>query len=310
MRLPQVRTAAALLLAAGSGAACATEDAERLADQAYGAGRYEEALSSYRTLAEQSPGARLWAKIAAAALRMDSLSAATQAYLHLAGEDPDRLREAAAGLDAVARAAERAGDRAALHEAVLALQTIAPDAVPGRYALVLAQQPDVEPDELVLLLPGAIAAAADQMAADSLLLRYGRTLETTVGCGQALLQYRAVARRAQDPSLRSTAATRAGDCALALGRRAESAGRDEDAALWYGEAVRADSASPSGLRALLSLGDIRLRQGDTLAAALAFQAAVSAAPARSDPVATMAAARLARIGLTSSEGGTARPAVQ
>ena len=72
---------------------------------------------------------------------------------------PTRGREAAAGLEGVGPAAERSGEEAALQEAVLGLQTIAPDAVPGRFALVLAQKPDAEPEELVSLLPGAIAAA-------------------------------------------------------------------------------------------------------------------------------------------------------
>ena len=296
-----------LLAAAGLGAGCTRSDAERRADQAYGGGRYAEALASYRGIAGGTAEGRLWAKIAAAALRSERLGEATDAYLHLAGEDPTRVREAAGGLDAVARAAERRGDREALQEAVLGLQTIVPDAVPGRYALVLAQQPDAEPDELVLLLPGAIAAAGDQATVDSLLLRYGRALQVTAGCGQALLQYRAVLRRTQDSTLRAQAKGSAGACAFGLGQRAQSAGREDDAALWYAEAARADTASVLGRRSLVSFGDVRLRQGDSLAAALAYQAAVSASPPDGDSVAAVAAGRLARIGLTSSTGEPARP---
>ena len=298
-----------LLLAAGVSGGCRRSDAERQADQAYGAGRYTEALEAYRSIAGATPDGRVWAKIAAAALRADRLGEATDAYLHLAGEDPTRVREAAAGLEAVARAAGQRGDRAALHEAVLGLGTLLPDAVPGRYALVLAQQPEAEPDELVLLLPGAIAAAGDQHTVDSLLLRHGRALQTTAGCGQALLQYRAVVRRAQDSTLRAQARAAAGECAFGLGQRAQAAGREDDATLWYAEAARADSTSVLGRRALVSYGDLRLRQGDTLAAALAYQAAVSASPAGPDSVAGVAAARLTSIGLTSSTGESARPSV-
>jgi tetratricopeptide (TPR) repeat protein len=299
--------ALALLLAAvGPGLGCSRDDAERQADQAYAGGRFAEALAAYQKLAGGAPEGRLWAKIASAALRSERLADATDAYLHLAGEDPTRVREAAAGLEVVARTAERTGDRVALHEAVLGLQTVVPEGIPGRYALVLAQQPDAEPDELVNLLPGAIAAAGDQATVDSLLLRHGQALQATAGCGQALLQYRAVLRRAQDSTVRAEAKTSAGGCAFGLGQRAQTAGRDEDAALWYAEAARADSASGLGRRALVSLGDVRLRQGDTLAAALAYQAAVSAS-AESDSIADIAAGRLSRIGLTSSTGEPARP---
>jgi tetratricopeptide (TPR) repeat protein len=292
------RLAAALVLAAGLSIGCTRSDAERQADAAYAGGRFAEALEAYKRVARRSPDGRLWAKIAATALRADQLGEATDAYLHLAGEDPTRVREAAAGLDAVARAAERRGDREALHEAVLGLQTITPDGVPGRYALVLAQQSDAEPDELVQLLPAAIAAAGDQAAVDSLLLRYGRALQATAGCGQALLQYRAVLRRAQDSTLRGQAKTSAGDCAFGLGQRALTAGREEDAALWFAEAARADTASELGRRALVNVGDVRLRQGDTLAAALAYQAAVTASPSPQDSVTVRAATRLSQIGLT------------
>ena len=296
----------ALVLAA---AGCGGDDAERRADQAYAGGRFAEALAGYQALAGAAAEGRVWAKIAGAALRSDRLADATDAYLHLAGEDPTRVKEAAAGLDAVARAAERTGDRSALREAVVAWQTIAPDAVPGRYALVLAQQPEAEPDELVQLLPGAIAAAGDQATVDSLLLRHGQALQATAGCGQALLQYRAVLRRAQDSGVRAEAKSSAGQCAFGLGQRAQTAGRDEDAALWYAEAARADTTSVLGRRALVNVGDIRLRQGDTLAAALAYQAAVSAS-AVADSVANVAAARLTRIGLIPSPGEPAPPSAQ
>ena len=307
----RVLAALSLLLgAAVAGAGCSRSDAEREADTAYAGGRYVEALAAYRELAGRTPEGRLWAKIAAAALHAERLGDATDAYLHLAGEDPTRVREAAAGLEAVARAAERQGERAALEEAILALQTLLPDGVPGRYALVLAQQSDVEPDELARLLPGAIAAAGDQATADSLLFRYGRTLQVTAGCGQALLQYRAVMRRAGDSALRGRAAASAGECALGLGQRAEAAGRDQDAALWYAEAAMADSTSLVGRRALVGVGDARLRQGDTLAAALAYQAAVSASPEEGDSLAAIATVRLAKIGLTSSSGEPARQSAQ
>ena len=211
-------------------AACGgTADAERRGDQAYGSGQYAEALRQYRTLTGRDASARIWAKVGAAALRSGDLGEAADAYLHLAGEDPGRAPEAAEGLEEVARAAERADRDEALQRAVIGLQTVAPDRVPGRYALRLAQQEGAEPDELVTLLPRAIAAAPDQQAVDSLLALHARLLQRTSGCGQAMFQYRAVLRRSQDSSVRVAARKGAADCALSLGRRSLTSGRDEDA---------------------------------------------------------------------------------
>lgn len=291
-----MRAVLPLLVAAGLG--CGAADRERSGDETYARGRYAEALEIYGALPGADAEPRVLAKLGAAALRSGRLGEATDAYLHLAGEDPDRGTEAAAGLEAVARAAEQSGDGAALRQAAQGLQTIAPDAGAGRYALVLAQEPNAAPAELVSLLPAAIAAAGDQAQVDSLLFRYGNALEATTGCGQALLQYRAVLRRTQVATLRSAAQARTGQCALAQGHRAQAAGRAQDAALWFTEASRVDSASVTGRRALVSLGDLHLRQGDTLAAAIAFQTAAGAPGESGDSVATVARVRLSQLGLT------------
>ena len=288
--------AAALTFAACGGA----DDAERRGDQAYGLGQYAEALAQYRSLTDGDASARLWAKVGAAALRNGELGEAADAYLHLAGEEPERTQEAAEGLEEVARAAERADRAEALQRAVIGLQTVAPDRVPGRYALRLAQQEGAEPAELVTLLPRAVAAAPDQATADSLLALHARLLQQTSGCGQAMFQYRAVLRRAQDSSMRAQARRGAADCALSLGRRSLTNGRDDEAALWFAEAARMDSTSAAGRLALFAYGDTRLAQGDTLAAALAFQAI--AEPGIADSVGRKARAMLDAIGLTPMTG--------
>lgn len=287
--------AAALVCAACGGGA----DGERRGDEAYGRGLYAQALKEYRSLAGGKAHPRIWAKAGAAALRSGDLREAADAYLHLAREDPGRAQEAAEGLAEVARAAERADRADALQEAVIGLQTVAPDRVPGRYALVLAQKEGAEPSELVTLLPRAIAAAPDQATVDSLLGLHARLLQQTSGCGQAMFQYRAVLRRTQDSSLRADARSGAADCALSLGQRSLSDGRDADAALWFAEAARMDSTSATGRRALFAYGDTRLVQGDTLAAALAYQAIASDSRV-SDSFGGKARARLAALGLTPS----------
>jgi hypothetical protein len=293
---PRALAAAAATAAAVWTLGCGGQpDAERRGDAAYAQGQWTRALAEYRSVGDKA-APRVWAKTAAAALHAGELGRAADAYLHLAGEDPTRLPEAAEGLETVSRAAERAGRTEAMEQAVVGLQAIAPERVPGRYALRLAQQQGADPAELINLLPGAIAAAPDAGTVDSLLAVHARLLRQTAGCGQALLQYRAVVRRAQDSALRATARQGAADCALALGERAAAAGRPADAALWYAEAARADSSSETGRRALLAYGDVRVVQGDTLAAALAFQA-VAADSAAPDSVTRTARLRLQRIGL-------------
>jgi hypothetical protein len=128
---------------------CGQADTERRGDEAYGRGRYGEALATYRSLSAEESEPRVLAKVGAAALRAGQLREAMDAYLRLAGEDPTRGREAAAGLQGVVAAAERSGAGDVLQDAVLGLQTIAPDAVPGRFALVLAHNEGAEPEELV-----------------------------------------------------------------------------------------------------------------------------------------------------------------
>jgi len=296
---PALAAGAATAVAAWILGCVGQEDAERRGDAAYGQARYEQALAEYRSIAGGKAAPRVWAKTAAAAFHAGDLSRAAEAYLHLAGEDPTRVREAAEGLEVVARAAEREGRAEAMQQAVVGLQTLAPDRVPGRYALRLAQKEGADPVELLALLPGAIAAATDQATSDSLIALHARLLQQTAGCGQAMLQYRALVRRAQDSTLRAQGRRGAADCALALGRRAASAGRDPEAALWFAEASRMDSTSAAGRQALIAYGDVRLRQGDTLAAALAFQT-VSADPTAPASDVRAAKGRLERLGLTSA----------
>ena len=140
---------------------------------------------------------------------------------------------------------------------------------------------------------------------DSLLTRYAGALEATAGCGQALLLYRAVLRRTQDSAMRAPARRGAAECAYTLGIRADSAGRAEDAVLWFAEAARVDSTTPTGRRALVRYAEARLGQGDTLAAVLAFQAV--AAGATVDSMGEAAAGRLAALGFTSSAGDSVGP---
>ena len=304
-----VRGVLLALLVAGAAAACdGASGHERLGDRAYAEGRWNEALAEYGMLPKVRRSAGVLAKTGAAALHAGELRRAAEAYAGLADEDPTRVLEAAEGLEGVARAAERAGNADVLREVVAGLEAIAPDRPTGRYALLLLQQPGLEMTEAAALLPEALAAATTAAAVDSLLTAYGRALQSTAGCGQALLPYRAVLRRSRDSGVRAPAGRGVADCAFALGARADSAGRLQDAALWFAESARVDSTTPTGRRALLRYAGARLTQGDTLAAALAFQAVVSGGAA--DSTGEAAASRLAALEAALSAGDSVRTGEQ
>jgi tetratricopeptide (TPR) repeat protein len=291
--------AAAMLMACGGGS-----DHERLGDQAYGQARYDEALTEYRAVLGSRPDARLWAKAGAAAFRAGNLREASSAYARLAAADPTRVEEAAEGLETVARAAEHAADSASLGSALAGLRVVAPGRMTGHYAVLLAERSGADSADLAALLPGAMAVAGDPSTVDSLLTLYAAALRATAGCGQALLQFRTILRRTQDGGVRARAKAGAAACAYTLGLRAESAGRTEDAALWYAEAARMDSSTVTGRRSLLRYGEARLSQGDTIVAALAFQAAAPAGD--TDSIGEAATARLRALGMTRSPGDSTR----
>lgn len=277
-----------LVLLAGCGRA---GDHEREGDKFYGEGRYAQALAQYRLGLEKDPDARLWAKAGAAALRTGKLDVASDAYLRLAAEDPTRAEEAAEGLESVARAAERAGDAPRLQAAVVGMGAIAPDRSTGRYALDLIRRSGAEATDLVAVLPGAIAVAPDPETVDSLLVVYGTALRETSGCGEALPAFQAGLRRTKLAALRSRAEEGVAGCSLALGLRSEATGMPEDAALWFAAAIRIDSGTTVGRRALVGFGDARLRLGDSVAGVLAYRAVVSDA-VQSDSIHQMAEDRL------------------
>ena len=276
----------ALMLSCGKGG-----DHERQGDQAYGAGQFGAALAEYRAALAKSPDSRVWAKAGAAALHTGDLDAASDAYLRLAAEDPTRAEEAAEGLETVARAADRAGDAKRLEAAVVGLGAIAPDRSTGKYALTLIRRPGAEATNLVAVLPGAIALAPDAETVDSLLMVYGTALRETSGCDQALPAFQAAVRRTRQEALRTRAEEGVAGCSLALGLRADAGGHVQDAALWFAAAIRIDSNTTVGRRALVGYGDARLKLGDTIAGALAYQA-VTADRVQSDSISQMAEDRL------------------
>jgi tetratricopeptide (TPR) repeat protein len=274
-------------------------DQERRGDDAYGQGNYAVALTEYRATVAKDPDARVWAKVGAAALRTGNLEVAADAYLRLAAEDPTRAEEAAEGLEAVARAAERSGDARTLESAVIGMGMIAPNRSIGRYALAVVRRPGAQANDLVAVLPAAIAVAPDAETEDSLLEVYAAALRETAGCDQAFPVFQATVRRTRSAALRNQAEDGVAGCSLGLGFRAEAAGKPEDAQLWFAAAIRVDSSTPVGRRALVGYGDARIHQGDTAAAVEAYRA-VTADPVQSDSTMQMAQDRLEEVRALSS----------
>lgn len=277
-----------MALLAGCGQA---GDHERQGDKSYAEGRFAQALAEYRIDLEKDPDPRVWAKAGAAALHTGNLEVASDAYLRLAAEDPTRAEEAAEGLESVARAAERAGDARRLQAAVVGMGAIAPDRSTGRYVLDLIRRPGAEATDLVAVLPGAIAVAPDPETVDSLMVVYATALRETSGCGEALPAFQAGLRRTKIAALRSRAEEGVAGCSLALGLRAEATGMPKDAALWFAAAIRIDSNTTVGRRALVGYGDARLRLGDSVAGAQAYRMVVSDA-VQTDSIYQMALDRL------------------
>jgi len=271
---------------------------ELAGDRAYGAARYDEALAAYRHAAGKTGPGRVWAKLAAAALHTGDLRLSADAWRRVAADDPTRLEEAADGLEAVAREADRRGDTAALHDAVLALRTAAPERALGRHALALARREALAGGDALAILPAAMAAAPDAGTVDSLLGAYASALQASAGCEQAAPAYRATLRRTRSSVVRAGAGGGLATCALSLGLVALGGGRAAEAERWLVQAVRVDSVSWVGRRALIALGDARVGQGDILAAAIAYQSAVDAGA--TDSLGRLAKERLNRLG-----GGTA-----
>jgi tetratricopeptide (TPR) repeat protein len=246
--------------------------AEGAGDQAYADGRYQEALAAYAPLSESSPSPRLWAKVGATALHLGQLREATAAYRALGAADPDRADEAADGLDRVILAAERRRDEEVLEEAVAALRAVAPDRPLGRHALSLVQATDGAVDPAGFA--AALAAATEAGEVDSLLARQATALAEIGSCGQAVPLFQAGIRRAGRLGSVAAADGLAG-CYTQLGS-ALLASAPDSAEVLLRDAAALDSSSSNGRAALIGVGDARLRQGDLIGAALAYQAAISA----------------------------------
>jgi tetratricopeptide (TPR) repeat protein len=272
-----MRSARVLLPFALLACSQAAADHERLGDRAYREGRFAAAVAEYRAAAKDKSSARVLAKLGSAALHARELALAIESFRGLAQEDPARAAEAAVGLERAAYLAARGGPAELLQlaAAVRGIRAVAPGRPLGRAALVQVAQ--LEPAEALGALPAALAAASSGRTVDSLLLVYGEAQQVTTACEAATHTYAAVLRRARDAGLRSSASRGLAGCALRLGLDALAAEQNEPAERWFERALSAAPGTPEGWRAAIGQGDARLRQGDPLGAAIAYQSVLSAA---------------------------------
>jgi len=265
------------LLVALAGCSSAAADHERLGDRAYREGNFAGAIAEYRAAGKGHLNARLAAKLGSAALHDRDLSTAIEAFAALKEADASRSAEAAAGLERAANLAAHGGvsQLATLAAAVRALRSVAPGRPLGRFAF--ASSAELDATQAIGALPAALAAASEARTVDSLLIAYGQAQQVTTACEAATHTFGVVLRRTRNPGLRTTAALGTGACALRLGLDALAAEQAELAEHWFDAALSAAPATPFGWRASIGLGDARMRQGDLLGAALAYQTVLSAA---------------------------------
>jgi tetratricopeptide (TPR) repeat protein len=266
-----------LLAVVLGGCTSAAADHERLGDRAYREGHFVGAVAEYRAAVNGHGGARLYAKLGSAALHNRELPTAIEAFTALKEADPSRAAEAAAGLERAAALAARGGEaqRTQLAAAVRALRSVAPGRPLNRFGLSSAA--GLEANEALAALPAALASASNGRAVDSLLLAYGEAQMVTTACEAATHTFGVVMRRSRDSGLRSIAAQGAGACALRLGLDALAGEQSEVAERWLEAAISAAPGTPFAWRAAIGLGDARLKQGDAIGAAVAYQSVLSAA---------------------------------
>lgn len=285
----------------------AAADHEVLGDRAYASRRFSDALAEYRlALFQRAAAPDLRAKAGAAALHAGDLVAGVEEYLALAAEGgAARIPDAATGLEHVAAAAIREGDREALAAALAAFQRIAPGRGLGPFAAELARSLGDVPrsQEALAVFTLAAAGAPDARIQDSLIYEYAVVLRRLGRCEQAVTTLESVVRRERVRAVVPTARRELARCALALGERALHQGRPQAAEAWFERAALGAGGGAAERAAYVGMGDVRLARGDFAGAAEVYQRAIEGA-APGDSIARIAAERLNMIGRAP---GTDRP---
>ncbi|HTS89444.1 MAG TPA: tetratricopeptide repeat protein [Gemmatimonadales bacterium] len=280
------------------GCAGSAANHEELGDAAYMQGDFSTALGEYHAATLTRNTARVWDKLAVSALKLGELRDAADGFSKVADLDPTRKVEAARGLEMVARAADRAGNEAGLRESVADLRRLAPERVNSRYTIALVKGGSLEPAEAAGIGPLALAAASDASSVDQMLVQYGAALQRTTDCADAMDPFQTALRRSRDATIRARAIEGLGSCGVQLGLEALLVDHPDVASGWFQQVLAVDSTSDRGRRALVGLGDARVRQGDLLGATIAYQDAMR--PGSADTITALAGERLQHLGASAA----------
>ncbi len=272
-------------------------DPETIADIAASEGRWQDAASA---LANADPSPSVLAKRAEAAFQAGNLRGASVDFQRLAQAAPERSGEAAVGLARTAALAGRRNDQLALTTAVLGLRAVAPDWPVGRLALNLRLTPGAPPAEVIDLVPAILAGSPANDIANQSLLALGLARLEIEGCTTGGPVLDALAERVQDELGRRVLDVRAG-CRLEAGVLALASGDTLAARRLLDATVAMDPAGAAGRRALITLGDVYLSEGDPFAAQIAWRTA-AAASAGSDTITALALERLRTMPASSATG--------
>jgi len=272
-------------------------DPETIADVAASEGRWQDVVTA---LAAADPTPNILAKRAEAAFQSGNLRGASVDFQRLAEAAPERSGEAAAGLARTAALAGRRGDQLALTTAILGLRTVAPGWPVGRLALNLRLAPGAPAAEVIDLVPTILAGSPANDVANQSLLALGLARLEIEGCPTGRPVLDALAERVDGDLGRSVLDARAG-CRLDEGVLALASGDTLAARRLLDATVAMDPVGTAGRRALITLGDVYLSEGDPFAAQIAWRTA-AAAPAGSDTITALALERLRTMPGSSATG--------
>jgi hypothetical protein len=276
-----------LLVVAGCGPR--SNPAEQRGDIAFHEARWVDAVAAYRT-AGDSP--RVMAKLADALLQGGFLTESAQTWAKLGAAEPGRVGEAAAGLVRVVRAGEEAGQQGAIAEGIAGLRHVAPGWPLGRLASRLGDPAGLSPDLIISVIPALLASPSGGVQAEQSLLELGRAERNRGMCDTAIPILEGVLRRSQSGTVHDTATSVLSWCELGTGLTDLENGRVADAERRFDRASQLDLAGgPVSRRALIGVGDARLRQADTIAARTAWQT-VAGATVTPDSLTQLALLRL------------------
>ncbi len=287
-----------LLLAAGFLPGCGGhEDALARGDRLWADSSFPAALAEYRLALrrkESDPAALV--RVAHAYAVTGHLSSARETYDRLLAADPGFTDQAVYDYLALARQAQARGDRYGTAAAVDAAARLRPGIAPVELASSLARYyaGAGEVDRALAYFERAVATVPGDSAA-GLLYELAQLQESQGNYGDAITYYQEYRQRAPRGPHAEEARWHVGNCQFELARRAQDAGRLDDALAGY-QAVL-DLGVPENVldQAWFQRGEILLAQGKREDALAAYQKVLDLNPARTGQLVQRAQQRIDQI---------------